>query len=314
MSVWRVQLKPGSEKGISYSDLLAFCKDNGIIGVGWYLIEGHTDDYDTLHTEAFEKYGNSGDTEQDANNKRAAFKAVNAIRKMKKGDLVWTRLGGGAYEYYLCKVGDRLWKDRVVTDVHRKYDMGNFVSAKWVQIGKGENVPGKVINSFNPAASAQGVDDVEEISKLIWNNHVADPTEKYEISFDGYNTFWDAAIDSESLECLVLLYLQSKGYYLYSSSIKASTGTIEGSLIANDGSHRAYPQVKRATELDVRDYVNVLSSDTDKVFLFTTSEKYGSSRHPQIECITRKELETFMIENPDVLPDTVRVWLDIIME
>ena len=67
---------------------------------------------------------------------------------MKKGDLVWTRVGKQADEYYLCRVGDRLWKDRVVTDECRKYDIGNFVSAKWIRIGMSENVPGKVVNSF----------------------------------------------------------------------------------------------------------------------------------------------------------------------
>ena len=120
----------------------------------------------------------------------------------------------------------------------RKYDIGNFVSAKWIRIGMGENVPGKVVNSFA---------DME--------------------------TFWDAAIGSEEPECLVMLDLQSRGYYLDSSTIKLSTGTVEASLVAKDGSYRAYPQVER---------------------------------------ITRKELEEFMQSNRSILPETITVWLDLL--
>ena len=86
-------------------------------------------------------------------------------------------------------------------------------------------------------------------------------------------TFWDAAIGSEEPECLVMLDLQSRGYYLDSSTIKLSTGTVEASLVAKDGSYRAYPQVER---------------------------------------ITRKELEEFMQSNRSILPETITVWLDLL--
>lgn len=159
----------------------------------------------------------------------------------------------------------------------RKYDIGNFVSAKWIRIGMGENVPGKVVNSFA---------DME--------------------------TFWDAAIGSEEPECLVMLDLQSRGYYLYSSTIKLSTGTVEASLVAKYGSYRAYPQVKRNVKLDVSEYEKLITSATDRVYLFTTSEDYGSARPPQVERITRKELEEFMQSNRSILPETITVWLDLL--
>ena len=32
MDIWRVQLKPAPAEGITYQDVLNFCKDKGIIG------------------------------------------------------------------------------------------------------------------------------------------------------------------------------------------------------------------------------------------------------------------------------------------
>jgi len=303
MATWRVQLKPDSAKGISYKELLEFCKNNQIIGVGWYLVEGHTDDYETLRNEiyAIETY-KGGES--------SALRAVNAVREMKTGDLVWTRVGGDASEYYLCRVGETLWKDRVVTDVHRKYDIGNFVSAKWVKIGKEEKVPGKVVNSFCASRSAQHVYGVEEISKMIWNTFSEPQDEKYELPQLDKNAFWNM-IGSEELECLVFLYLQSKGYYIFSSTLKLSTAKFEAVLTYKDGSHLAYPQVKRNVPLHVEDYLSALTNE-DKVFLFTTSEDYGQCFHPLITCISKQELECFMKNNAKLLPDTITYWLSML--
>lgn len=304
MATWRVQLKPDSAKGISYKDLLEFCKSNQIIGVGWYLVEGHTDDYATLRNEVYAIEAYKG-------GESSALRAVNAIREMKPGDLVWTRVGGDASEYYLCRVGDLLWKDRVVTDEHRRHDIGNFVSAKWVKIGKEERVPGKVVNSFCASRSAQHVSEVDEISKMIWNTFSEPQDEKYELPALDMSAFWNM-IGSEELECLVFLYLQSKGYYIYSSTLKLSTAKFEAVLTYRDGSHLAYPQVKRNVALHVEDYISSLANAEDKVFLFTTSEDYGQKTHSQILCISREELESFMKNNSKILPNTITYWLEIL--
>lgn len=318
MNVWRIQLKSDSKNGGAekYDKLLEFCRDNSIIGVGWCLIECHEDDYNALYEEVCEKYGTSDKEVQNRRYRTAAFKAVNAVRQMKEGDLVWTRCAGSALEYYLCRVGKTLWKDRVVTDTHRKYDIGNFVSAEWKKIGNVENVPGKIVNSFIPSASAQRVvgEGVNEISERIWNHRTLNSIQIEDLKKGGFDYFWNATIGYEELECLVLLYLQSKGYYVYSTTIKRSTGTIEAALIEKDGSHRAYPQVKCKYEpLYVADYLKYVASGTNKVFLFTKSEEYGNESHPQIVCITKKELEEFIIskieKNPEFFPKSIMAHL-----
>ena len=303
MTVWRVQLKPGDTKGPSFSDVLEFCKRNEIIGVGWCLIEGKSDKYEDLRKEVYSIPEYKG-------GEQGALKAVNAIRTMKKDDLVWTRIGGDASEYYLCRVGDTLWKDRNVTDIHRKHDIGNFVSAKWIKIGKEDKIPGKVVNSFCVSRTAQRVSDVEEISKAIWNIY-SDDADKFDLAKLKKEHFWNM-IGSEELECLIFLYLQSKGYYIYSSTLKLSTAMFEAVLTKNDGDHLAYPQVKRNVPLLVKDYIPNLSNDKDLIYLFTTSEEYGDLTHKQIICISKKDLEEFMDSHSEILPQTISYWLNLI--
>lgn len=304
MATWRVQLKPDREEGISYRDLLEFCKSNEIIGVGWYLVEGTVDDYEELKKEVYSIEAYKGGESR-------ALMATNAIREMKPGDLVWTRVGGDASEYYLCRVGESLWKDRVVTDEHRRHDIGNFVSAKWVKIGKEENVPGKVVNSFCASRAVQHVYEVDEISKVIWNKYSDEQADKYEVNRLDNNMFWNM-IGSEELECLVFLYLQNKGYYIYSSTLKLSTAKFEAVLTHQDGTHLAYPQVKRNVALHVEEYMSSLSNGEDQIYLFTTSEDYGVFDHPQINCISKNELEEFMLTNMKILPPTILNWLDLV--
>ena len=51
MSVFRVHLKPSRDGGVTYAEILDFCKKNEIIGVGWASVKGKTDDYYALKQE-----------------------------------------------------------------------------------------------------------------------------------------------------------------------------------------------------------------------------------------------------------------------
>ncbi len=228
------------------------------------------------------------------------------MRSIKTGDLIWTRLAENASQYYLCRVGEKVWADREITSAHRSYDINNFVSAEWRYVGTEDMVPGKVANSFIPPATAQKVSDVGKISKLIWNQLSQN---KYDISKMDWEDFW-TCISSEDLECLVFLYLQAKGYYIYSSTVKKGTGHIEGVLVSKDGTHKAYPQVKKVTALPVGNYLgDVERQPNDKVYLFTTSENYGTQYHPNIVCIKKEDLKDFIMKNELIIPATIKYWL-----
>lgn len=298
-AVWRIQLKPDKKNEVSYRDLVDFCIKKGIIGVGWIAIKNRDDSWDAIKKEC-EQY----------DNKSAAFKAIHAISQVKKGDLIWTRLGEDASEYYLCRVGEKTWRDCSITEEEQeKYDLGNIVSAQWIRIGKQNLVPGKVVNSFSPRATIQHVYDVSAISMAIWNKYSDNNAPKYSTRELSMNDFWNA-IGSEELENLVILYIQSKGYFVYTSTIKIDNPKYECVLVSSDGSHYAFPQVKRNTKLSPKYYAEGIGKD-DKVFLYSSSERYGEAVENVI-CITRKELEVFMKKNKAVLPSYVKLLLDSI--
>lgn len=301
MNVWRLQLKPSPEMGINHQDVLDFCEKNGIIGVGWNQITCRTDSYDDLR-EAIQT--------SCYDNKRGALRAINAMRQMQPGDLIWTRQGGFGSDYYLCRVGKTLWKDRVITPEHIRYDISNYVSAEWARIGTEDVVPGKVVASFRARGSAQRIYEVEDISKYIWNQHCKNESEKYQENTLDQSQFWNL-IGSEDLECLVLLYLQRKGYLLYSSTVKRDTKEFEAVMVASDGSHRAFPQVKQNTKLDPKDYTGKLEPN-DLTYLFSSSEEYGMP-HPQAVCISRQEIEDFIKADYNILPQTIKNWLAMIV-
>ncbi len=295
MNIWRVQLKPSPATGLNNRDVLQFCKEQGIIGVGWAEVQCSTDTYEDLKNAVHQAGYSTG-----------ALKAINAIRQMNPGDLVWTRLGGDASEYYLCKVGDKLWKDREVTEDHIKHDITNYVSASWVNVGKEDAVPGKVVASFRAQGTAQRINNAEEISKYIWDTNCQNQSERYGVGKPSGDSFWNM-IGSEDLECLILLYLQSKGYYIYSSTLKRDTAKYEAVLIYSDGSHRAFPQVKLNSFLDPSKYVEGLQQ-SDRVYLFSSSESYGAP-HPQVVCLSKAEIENFIQSNGKILPPTITRWL-----
>ena len=82
-------------------------------------------------------------------------------------------------------------------------------------------------------------------------------------------------------------------------------------MIKNDGSHRCFPQVKRATALSGYEYENLLHNHDDKVFLFTTSQNYIKCDNPQIEYISLNKTENFIRANKNLLPATILNWVKI---
>ena len=294
--IWRLNLKPEPDDIFGLRDVFDFCQKNEIAGVGWREINVRTDDYWELKSYAETVYpdGTTG-----------ALKALNAMRKMDINDLIYTRFDG---TYFLCRVKGR-WIDSKPTDEHYQHDVCNYVDVEWTTIGTEDNVPGKVVNSFGPSATVQQVGDVEEISKLLWNNF-SKSNFKYPVVPIELKDFWQS-ISSEDLECLIILYLQSKGYYVYSTTLKPITAKIECVMIKNDGSHKCYPQIKRETTLCGKDYETLLHNPYDKVFLFTTSQNYIKCDNPQVEYIGLSEMENFIKTNKNLLSATILNWVKI---
>ena len=296
MSVYRIHLKPGKDASVSYAELLEFCKRKQIIGVGWADVVGRNSEYYALREECLNAYKND----------KGVFKCIRAISGIVPGDYIWTREGDIGTNYYLCKATDLMWKDRIVTKEHRTYDVTNYVGCKWVKIGTEDKVPGRVVNSFRARLSAQHVYNVDEASEIIWNRY-CNPEDKSNMPNLTEDMFW-SLIGPEELECLVLLYLQTRGFYVYSSTIKKDTKTYEGVLVSHDGKTMCYPQVKQNEHLNPLDYVR---GANDKVVLFSSSESYGE-QHPWVECLRRQELLDFIKKYYEILPDSIKYWVDFV--
>ena len=294
MKVWRIHIKTSIEAGFNRSDLLRFCQREGIIGVGWRDIQTKENSEEAIRREAI-----------NCNDPTAALKAMNAMRKMQIGDLIWTRLDSC---YYLCRVTE-LWEKRDPKELHYRFDISNYVGVEWIEIGYEQNVPGKVVSSFRPAATAQSVSGVEDISMYIWNKY--SKKEDYPIKRENIS-FW-SVLSAESIEELILLYLQvEKGYYIYSSTVKYAFPIYECEMVNKEGT-KCYPQVKSGNVmLKANDYMGIFRHNPNaEVYLFTTSELYNTNDCTRIKYIYKDEIERFIRNHKELLPNVTYNWIDL---
>lgn len=294
MKVWRVHIKNDIAKGYTRQDLLNFCIKEKLIGVGWGNIKTRVNSDESVRREA-----------QTYSNASAAIKALNALRKMKLNDLIWTRLDN---IYYLCRVTG-LWENSKPKDEHYRLDISNYVNVEWLEIGMEQYVPGKAVSSFRPAASVQAVNGVEDISMYIWNKYSKSNT--YQIKRNNID-FWDV-LSAEAIEELVLLYLQfEKGYCVYSSTVKYAFPIYECEMVDVCGK-RAYPQIKSGSvQLKADDYMKAVERDIRaEVYLFSTSEDYIKNNCDRIHFIYKKELEEFIKKHANVLPELTYNWIEL---
>ena len=294
MNVWRIHIKNDIDPDFTRADLLEFCRKNKLIGVGWNDIKTRDDRKDSIRREA-KMYSNQS----------AGVKAVNAMRRMGLNDLIWTRLDG---VYYLCRVTG-LWRDSRPGPIHCQLDISNYVNVKWLEIGMEDLVPGKVVSSFRPAASAQNISGVEEISQYIWNKY----RKKKDYIIEGKSMDIWTVLPAESIEELTLLYLQvEKGMYIYSSTMKFTTREYECVMVDKEGNH-VFPQVKSgAVTLRADDYMDALKREPGaSVYLFAVSESYEKNSCPDIHYLMKMELERFIKKHRNLLPELTKNWIDL---
>lgn len=294
MKVWRIHIKNDVAPGYSREDLLAFCLKEKLIGVGWGEIKTRVNDESIIRKQA-----------QFYSEPTPAIKALNAMRKMQVNDLIWTRLGN---RYFLCRVIG-LWTDSKPTPKHYELDIPNYVNVEWLEIGMEKDVPGKVVSSFRPAATAQAVNGVTDISQYIWNKYSGKdsyPVEKEKLDF------W-SVLSAEAIEELVLLYLQvEKEYYIHSSTVKNSFPTYECELVNKSGI-RAYPQVKSGGEsLKADDYMEAINYNPKaEVYLFSTSESYTKNNCNQVHFLYKRDIDTFIKKNKELMFNLTNNWLEL---
>ena len=301
MNVWRLHLRTDfKEYGHSQDELFELCYKDGIIGVGWLNITNQIGADENI-TESIRKQANTSYSK----NPTPGIKAMNAMNAMQIGDLIWTRYNG---DYYLCKVIGR-WIDQPFLEKYIPYDITNYVPVTWQKIGMEDRVPGKIISSFRPAAAVQKVRETENISAFMWNKY--HKCNDYSIIKSELNVW--KLLNNESIEELVILYLQvEKGYYVYTSALKPTTRTYECRMVNLNGEY-GFPQVKSgSTSLNANDYKQALiENENSKVFLFAASENYIKNEDRRFVYLTRNELEEFARNHKQIIHPLSFYWMDL---
>lgn len=292
MYLFRIHIRPGGGSA-DMQETFEYCLRNGLLGVGWRTESNeNTFDWDKYYSEASKIHGN-----------------LNVCKYIKKwvnnGDLVWTRDTSG--QYYLARVlsGWEYWVDQ--ESIERDIDIANIFRVDFKKVAI-EQVPGKVIACFRAPRTMQEIADEKafEYSKYLWN--ILTDYKEYEVNNSSFSDFF-MMLDDEETEDLVFLYLQSRGWYVVPNSRKADTMSFEYLALEPTTGERALTQVKTGNVyLNREEY----ACYPYKVFLFQSNELYSGNDAQNVCCITRQEINDFLHQSLEWLPDVFKYKFEMI--
>lgn len=134
--VYRMHLNPDFNCNLGQDDVIKFCKEKGIIGVGWEDIKVHKD------------YKNETILKEVCDNSKYTNKPFNSLKilsKINAGDMIWTKDKENNV-YYLCIV-TKTWFETNPDIYYEDMDIKNFVCCNWNKIDK-RNIPENILRSF----------------------------------------------------------------------------------------------------------------------------------------------------------------------
>ena len=334
-SVYRLKIQPGGAK--DGTDPYEFCKNEGIVGIGWGYNNVPFSDGDDLddvaeiadvetavdrHSEIEQRYiERKGDDYTPSRVKqngdlKASLRYM--IAEMEVGDLVWVNEGS---EFAVCQITGE-WDVDLNGDVdkHARYarnDIRNFREAEW-NVVPYTMVPGFVKRRFARQGSTLSKMRIEDERKAISKEIVS--IGEFDETADGiaeklnnYRNPDDVLeiLDPVEIEDIVLLLLQAgdNGWSVIKSSTNSSEADIECELrrVVDNGVERAFVQVKSgAATVSPSAYTE--KAEHGHVFLFTQSPLTVDREN--MSTIAPAEVLEFIRENPGILPDPVSVKLD----
>lgn len=317
LRVWRVHLRSAAKNGRTKSDVVNYCVDNNIVGLGWPLGVGlvpeSADDYDSL---ARKRYGK----------KVASVRFAQLFRKISPeiDHLIWVR---GTYEkrgagsvgsegkYYLGRIiGPWHYSEE---QEHLDLDIPNQAECLWTEVGSEERVPGKVRACFRPRGTMQEIKtnlDLKQYIAWLFNQGIAESGmhDEYLIrdvsrpTVDNAKTFF-SLVDNDDCEDIVGVYLQKeKGYIFLPGSQQRDTQGTEYFLKDPKTGETVAVQVKQGKV----DLLNNLGSHNGPVYLFSTEGRVRES-NDNINRLSPEELFDFVRSNLDILPDRITNWLQV---
>ena len=172
-----------------------------------------------------------------------------------------------------------------------------------------DEVPGVIVSSFG--ARGRSIQRIWDSSALAYSQHrwnqCADD-QIYDVDLADFPDIF-TMLDFKETEDVVFLYLQSKGWYVIPNSREENALRFEFMVLHPETGERALTQVKCGdAELNVDDYAD----DDCRIFLFQANELYDGQPAENVTCITRGQLETFLQDSVEWLPQSIRTKLDMV--
>jgi hypothetical protein len=288
MTVFRIHIRPGG--GLADSDFsFHYCLDEKVLGVGWQT-------YSDKAISTWDEY------ETEASQHHDDLSRVRYLKNyVKKNDLIWTRCTSG--HYYLAKVASE-W-EYFTNDRAKDADIVNVVRCEILKVPQIDAVPGKVVACFRPTRTIQEIADeqMHQYSQYLWNT--LSGTSYYPLAKNvGGSVF--PFLGSDTIEDVIFIYLQTKGWLVVPNSRKADTMSFEFYLIHRETRERAVVQIKTGnTALNTDEWRDW----SERVFLFQSNGLYFGESHPSVVCIQPAEIEAFMLTNRDLLPASTLYWI-----
>jgi hypothetical protein len=289
MTVFRLHIRPGG--GLANPEFsFAYCLHEQVLGVGWQT-------YSDKMISTWEEY------EAEANQQHDDLSRVRYLKQcVKEDDLIWTRCTSG--RYYLAKVASE-W-EYFTNDRAKDADIVNVVRCKILKVAAIDDVPGKVVACFRPTRAIQAIagDDMRQYSQHLWNK--LSETNYYALSENVGGSIFPF-LGSDATEDVIFIYLQTQGWLVVPNSRKADTMSFEFYLIHHETRERAVVQIKTGnTSLNSNEWID----RGERVFLFQSNGPYFGETRESVVCIPPAEIETFMMENRDLLPGSIVYWMD----
>lgn len=289
MTVFRLHIRPGG--GLANPVVsFAYCLREQVLGLGWQT-------YSDRVITTWEEY------EEEAEKEHDDLSRVRFLNQyVQKDDLIWTRCPVGGY--YLAKVLS-CWEYYTNAQA-QEADIVNVVRCKILKVPQVDAVPGKVVACFRPTRAIQRIQDdsMNLYSQFLWN--LLSGSQDYTPpNLVGLSVF--SFLGSEATEDVIFIYLQTQGWLVVPNSRKGDTMAYEFFLIHGITRQRAVVQVKTGhSSLDAEEW----KGQAERVFLFQADGHYGFGSASGVECIVPEAIESFMVQNSDLLPLSTLYWMD----
>lgn len=315
LKLWRVHLRSAAKNGKSKFEIVDYCIQNNIVGMGWRL------DEDCIPKDAAEyailsrkRYGKKVASVRFAE----IFKRIDPTTD----HLVWVRgtyakngsgSTGSEGKYYLGKIVGS-WEYSTKKE-HMDLDIPNQAKCIWMEIGTEEHIPGKILACFRPRATMQEIktsDEIKQYCAWLFNREASfrgiDDACHVEYAqkptVDNARMFF-SLVDNNDCEDIVGVYLQkNKGYIFLPGSQQRDTQGTEYYLKDATTGDTIAVQVKQGKV----DLLNNLRHHNGPVYLFSTEGRVPESRG-NIHKLSPDELFDFVCANTKIFPERITNWI-----